>query len=81
MAGVAAGTSHRFHFHIIARLWMLCHRKDFFFISSLRPLFKKLGFVVCFRKKSYTGNCPPVNVVRHNNSIPKVAADLGLPQL
>ena len=56
-------------------------QKGFFFISSLRPLFKKLGFVVCFRKKSYTGNCPPVNVVRHNNSIPKVAADLGLPQL
>ena len=24
VAGVAAGTGHRFHFHVIARLWMLC---------------------------------------------------------
>ena len=63
MAGVAAGTSHRFHFHVIARLWMLC-QEERIFASSLGPLFQKRGFVVCFLIKSYIGNCPPVDVVR-----------------
>ena len=47
-------------------------KKGLLFISSLRPLFKKRGFVVGFQKKSYTGNCSPVNVVRHNNTIPDI---------
>ena len=79
VAGVAAATSPRCHFDVIARLWVLCQRKNFF-IASLWPLFKKRGLVVCFRSKSYIGNCRCVNFVRHNNTLLKVAADLGLPQ-